>query len=475
MHAGHKIGDGTPSRAKQVSEPSADENQNSNSPARQMLDALSRASKEMTRRLDETTEQASKLNHLLETKVNTSLAEITQQSELLVKEQLQGVSVEKELILAELIQLRQDELKVLQGVSKELRDALTDKLNDSLSVFKSEVKDQVAIFRGHLKQKETETNQSLTILRMALKEKGGEQIALIHKKVAENKKELEDLHTKHKDSLSQEESASLKKLIEHGDELNDRLKKTGTSYFKSIDLTLEEMLAAQAEKLEQRVKDFSTLQEKAREQLQLNTDFSEKLPASFDSSCKEIADLKVDLHDNMVKNLAHVYRTEMVNIAKDTDDKLLVIHSNLQSSLRNFMSVYSEKSAAMISSFEKKAKEAKPATIEAEDESVEAQVDTYLDKIRKELRKTAKDVVSAADTSIEQRFTEFQANLQSTSQTASASVESSFNDYRKSIAEYGELHREALEELKGKGDALDQLIGETRELIEAMNHLNRES
>ena len=169
-YAGHKERESNSLVVCKMSEASTVETQSNASPARQMLAALTQASKEMTTRFNEVSERASKLNAVLENDVNKSLADLNQQAESMVRVHLDGLTADKDAVLAELTVLRQEEMKVLQNIAKNLRDALTEKLNELLTSLKSDVKEQMSTFQLNIRQKETEVAQTEKNLRKVLRE-----------------------------------------------------------------------------------------------------------------------------------------------------------------------------------------------------------------------------------------------------------------------------------------------------------------
>lgn len=109
--------------------------QQANSPARQLLAALTRASQDMERSVNDACEHVGKLNNELERYVSGQLESADEQIELIVRTKLEKVSSEKEAVLAQLMELRQEELQVLQQTGKKLRDALSEKLNELVNKF----------------------------------------------------------------------------------------------------------------------------------------------------------------------------------------------------------------------------------------------------------------------------------------------------------------------------------------------------
>src|SRR5579883_1776532 len=98
-----------------MSESITAEPQSGNTPARQLLAVLTRASQEMEKAISESYDYVSALNAELQQTVNAQLDESAEQLEQLIKGHLSGLLAEKDSILSQLTELRQEELKVLQN------------------------------------------------------------------------------------------------------------------------------------------------------------------------------------------------------------------------------------------------------------------------------------------------------------------------------------------------------------------------
>ena len=68
-------------------------------------------------------------------------------------------------------------------------------------------------------------------------------------------------------------------------------------------------------------------------------------------------------------------------------------------------------------------------------------------KLRKEVRKLTKELVSSAENEMELSFTDFRSRLNGGSQNASSLVEGSFHDCRK-IVELAEAHKRGIRRIE---------------------------
>ncbi len=459
-----------------MSEASTGETQSTGtSPARQMLAALTRASQEMGKSFNDTCEHVSRLNDALENKINERMAELNEHAEQLVKVQLDGLSADKDAILSELTELRQEELLVLQTVGKSLRDALTDNLKEIIDSLKSKTDERLKAFQESLTQTETEVTQTVDNLRKTLADNMPEHLKSVQEGINTEKKALEELQAKYQERLNQDAGDCLNDMVEHCAALKERLEEEGQSYLESVDSALEGLITEQTEKLKQRVESLKEMQEKAAERTQVDIDVVKNLPESFTESCKGMASIQVDLHGTMVTNLALVYRTDILSAAKITEDQLQILRVHLQSQLRSYQEQFSDQSSKLLSKFEKAVKELQPHTLNQEskpDEELPSEIQTQLDKIKKELAEKSNEKIAAADETMAKLFEEFSARLEKAAQSASKAVEANFSDGQKEIAALAEQSKEKLAELTLKAETLEQLTEDARELISALDQSN---
>lgn len=450
------------------------ENNAGASPARQMLAALTQASREMTGRFNEITERAQKLNTALENDVNKSLTEINKLSELIVHLQLEGLAAEKDSVLAELTVLRQQELEVLQTTARNLREALNEKLNELMTGLKDKVQEQVATLKQEIEKKESEVIHTEKSVVQSLRETLPDQNEQIQQKFAAEKQNLESLHYRHEGILAQETNVCLEKMREHESELKGRLARVQSNYLESMELTVREMVQALAEKLEKQIQNLSNITELAKPQLHAELDFLEKEPAAFNESARQIVDSKLQTHHNIIRNLAMVYSSEILSQAGNLEDDVIVLHARLQTMLRSYQESYAERSARLLAEFEQASRDATPAPEEKEKQKQEEVPAHLFEELRAEIQKVTRDIIPAAETEMEQSFSEFRSRLNAGSQKSCGQIEMSFHECRKKLMEAAELHKEELEELSQRGNALEQLVDEAEELIGAMNPSNLE-
>lgn len=148
-----------------MSETVTAEPQGANTPARQLLAVLTRASQEMEKAINDSYEYISRLNNELQQTVNAQLDESAEHLEQLLKAHLSSFSAEKEAILSQLTELRQEELKVLQNTGKDLRQALLEKLDELVSAYSTQTETYLKKFEEDLNKTVEESITDLESVR----------------------------------------------------------------------------------------------------------------------------------------------------------------------------------------------------------------------------------------------------------------------------------------------------------------------
>lgn len=441
--------------------------------AKQMLAALTKASQEMTKKFNDSCEQASRLNTTLENKVNERLTEINEQSELIVRSQLEGLSAEKDAILAELTELKRGELKVVQELGQKLRDALSERLKELAAELDKEMAEGLKSFQQTLAETEGSISQKLASTSESLSKQVPDLLEKLKEERKKEKDELSDSHAKQMDAYKSKAADGMSKLADHVATLKGTLNEEGSGYVNTLDSVIEKLVSEQQSNLKERLESFADISEKVAQSIQNDKEQFEKLPAQFADSCKQVADLKVSLHGSKVNNLALIYRTEIVSLAKQSEDQMLIIRSRLQSLLHGYLDNFSEQSGKLLQKFEKNARDAMPVedpekSKEIEHEGLPDAIAELFEKLKQELKTNAKETAVAAKSLMEDSLDDFRSKLNSSSQNYTSVIEKSFNEARKEISELTESNKEKLEELSQKSEALEQLVGDARDLLSAL-------
>ncbi|MBX9688763.1 MAG: hypothetical protein K2X27_18795 [Candidatus Obscuribacterales bacterium] len=459
-----------------MSDPSPAEKSSGRSAAREMLAALAKASQDMSRKFNEACEHAQRLNNTLETKVDDRLSELNDNAELLVKSQLEGLVTEKDAIMAELMELRQEELKVLHSIGRTLRESLAEKLKEMISGMRAEVSRMLAAFKELLRQTENELLEAVIPLRNSLSEKMPAQLEIVRFEMLKERKVLEELEARHEELLKEAESEYLDRLTEYCAELKNSLEEDGANYFTALNSNVQEIVKEQEERFLLRHKSLADIEEQCKHVIDADLQYLDRLPESFSESCARAAELQVSLHGTMVNNLALVYRTEILSLAKETEDQLMIVRSHVQTVLHNFQDDYAEQAYKLLSKFERSARESLPKPEEAEINSGEDSLSPTLEKKFEEIRETAASMVnrefSRTEASMDKELDQFRVRLNAISENVNNTVERRFSQGRKEIFEIAETSKDEIAGLLEKIDSLELLVDDARDLISALDESN---
>lgn len=451
--------------------------QQANSPARQLLAALTRASQDMERSVNDACEHVGKLNNELERYVSGQLESADEQIELIVRTKLEKVSSEKEAVLAQLMELRQEELQVLQQTGKKLRDALSEKLNELVNKFSSEIDDNLKKFQADLESTEKSIADGVEKSRKEFRDRMPGQLESIREEVGKEKTGLADLHKQYDEQLSQGSLVSLEELVEHCAELKAKLQKGGEDYLGAVDENVNALTAEQTERLNKRIEAFSSMQKNVKERIdalsEADLNYVKELPDAFKASAKEMADLHIGLHATTVRNLSLQYRTEILSAAQQAEDQLQIVKADLQGLLRSYQNQYSEQFESLFAKFEKSATDLSQEEVIAPDQSRDSEIMNKLKEqfttLKKSLGEESKSGVSEIETHMEKSYEKFRVLLDAARKEATEKVEKSFHDYQGEFSKLQHSNDEQVTELSKKLEELEQSVAEARELISALD------
>lgn len=451
--------------------------QQANSPARQLLAALTRASQDMERSVNDACEHVARLNNELERYVSGQLESADEQIDQIVRTKLEKVSSEKEAVLAQLMELRQEELQVLQQTGKKLRDALTEKLNELVGKFSNEIDTNLKKFQDSLADTEKSIGEGVEKSRKDFRDKMPGQLESIREEVGAEKTALSELHKKYDEQLSQESLVSLEELVEHCAELKAKLQKEGEDYLGDVSKSVTALTEEQTERLNKRIESFSSMQKNVKERIdalsEADINYVKELPDGFRASAKEMADLHIGLHATTVRNLSLQYRTEILSAAQQAEDQLQIVKADLQGLLRGYQNQYTEQFESLFAKFEKNAAELAQGEVVAPDQSRDTEIGNKLKEqftnMKKSLGEDSKNGVSDIESHMEKSYEKFRVLLDAAKKEACEKVEKSFHDYQGEFSKLQHANDEQLTELSKKLEELEQSVAEARELISALD------
>lgn len=471
------IADRAKAKAENMAEAATGDPQ-SNSPARQLLAALSRASQEMESSVNETYEYVSRLNANLEKVVGAELEEIGEQVELLVRNQMDGISAEKDAILSQLTELRKEELKVLQSTGKSLRLALLEKVEELVAAFQKGCDTELQTLKAELDKSENTVGGNIKNRLEWAQNNLPSQVDELRKGFDAERKRTSEYSATIEQRFEKESAASLDELKEHSTELRSRLQAEGEKYHAGLEKLGQELKESQIGKFKTKCAELEAVEEQVSRRVNDRTvedvTFLAELPEKFSQSCRQMAEVQVAMHATVIKNLSLQYRTEILSSVQEADDHLQIVRADLHSLLRQYQNHYSEQFESILSKFEKNANELAAAQDNGDgapqnNETTLKSVNEYFAGIRKNTQEKIRSLLSEIEVSMESAYEEFRVNLENARKSACDKVELSFKVNQDELNKLQQANEEQLDELNKKLVELEQSVAEAKELIRALD------
>jgi hypothetical protein len=439
------------------------ENQGETSAARQVLEALAAAAKEMTEKFEETAQQAERLNLALETKVNEFFAEITQQTDFLVAKQVAGLHEEKDAIIADLLKLRHEELHAVLSISENLNAAIVEKVDEIFADFKKEAQVHFENYKTSLNKKETDISQSAGLLKMALRDKLGEQLEALHGTVAEEKSELRAVLSRNGKLIKSETEIGLQVLTAQREKLVKRLDLAVSEKTQALETTLASIISRQAENAERQIEEYNKLQAAAQATIKSKLNLEQDLPSVFADMCHESSRMQLSVEEKHFANISLKYKGDVSSIQHDLESKMELAQTHLQNLLKQSVSLYNEKANTLLSGFEKNVKNAKVQSPLTDAEN-DASIDMLVERLKKELKRSATDTLSEGKTTIEHEFARFRSKLSSESQSSMDILGTHVADALNEAKLISRQQKNMLDDLSRRLNALEQLMDDPTKL-----------
>lgn len=457
-----------------MTELTTNESQSSNSPAKQMLAALTRASQDMTKTVHDVCEHVEQLNYALELKVNERLEEANSYAEFVIRGQLSGISSEKDGILAELSELRREELKELHGIGRKIRESMASRFEAMIGAINKELEEKLLAFSEKLSDTEKSTEDQVNKALQNFRKQLPDHRAAIQKKTEEEKSSLGDLQNQHKEFFELEIVQSTKKLIEEYESALDALKKQAEKNKSELDEKCNSILQENNDKSEELKKSFTDMLNEAKNRVSSMTkqdhSYLNEMEGPFTAACKHAADLSDKFHATQVENLALEYKNEFFLCSKEAEDRILNARSEIQTELNSQRQKFSEQADKLFLKFEKTLREI-PIKNESKQKGGEdsaAQVRKILDELRQRIAATAEEKLAESQELINKSFEELSLQMSSSGRKVSEQMEQSFAQAQEDASRAQSENRKYYDQLLEKIQALELLADESRELISAL-------
>ncbi len=391
-----------------------------NSPAKQFLAALSKASQELETAIAQTYEEALKLNVQL---TESARVQIEQTDASLEKELRLSTNVvleERQNILVELADLRQQEMRVLSDTARTVREHLTGKLEELVGNFDYKLKSAVQSFQEQLTG--VEQRLSLKVERQdgELTEKITEFSQAVRQEIVSKKKRLDEFEHRQQQALFSQAEQSAGSIAVLGQTLESTLRSDIQRLVEvmSETVSVEDAGVSTVERIT-KLQELALTKEKVERWTANDLQHMHEMPARFRSTVEELAQLQTDVHSTAVKNMTVRYKTELMAAAQHSEDQLKLIASEVQLTLRQFEKVYGDRFEQRVAEFEKDAmQEVQDAMSDQERAGLKmnASKDKELKDLFIVLRRTASETlrstVKDTERTFESLFEEYKGRLE---------------------------------------------------------------
>lgn len=446
-----------------------------NSPAKQMLAALTRASQDMTRTVNESCEYIESLNAALESKVNEHLKEINGYAELVIRGQLTGISQEKDGILIELSELQREELKVLQGIGKKLRDQMSTRLDEIVSEIAAQLDGKLSGFQEKLAAAEKESESKVTLALDKFRESLPGRIKEIESKSNEETSRLGDLKTQHDEFFNAEIAETISRFQEKINEVKAQIEKDDSAYREAVDGKFEHLNELGGAKLDECLDGISDLKEEVvrriRSLSEADINYIRSIPEPFTKAIKQSSEIQSDLQSTVTKNLALEYRTEILTLSKETEDLVQRARAELHASLNAQRDQFAGQADKLVLDFEKSLRELpinKDNKGKAKGQDSSAQAKQIIEDLRSKIKDAAEKKFHEAQELVEKSYDETHADLNAIGRQVAEQIESSLQALEEESDAIRKDNEKSFEALMEKMQSMELLVDEARQLISAL-------
>jgi hypothetical protein len=203
--------------------------------------------------------------------------------------------------------------------------------------------------------------------------------------------------------------------------------------------------------------------------MKLEQDFQSK----FVDQCNESSKMQLNVHENNFANLSLQFKSEISSIQHDLESNIELAQAHLQTLLKQSVSLYNEKAQTLLSGFEKNVRSARtfPSSADAENE---ASIDMLIDRLKKELKRSAVDALGEGKITIEQDFAKFRSVISNESQSSLEKFDIYAAEALNEIKQTSRQQKNVLNDLSRRLKALEQLLDNPAQLDSLFNLLDED-
>lgn len=401
------------------------------SPAKQFLAAVSKASQELELAIAQTYEEAMKLNVQLTDSAKVQIEQTDASLEEELRLSVVGVQEERQKILGELALLRKEETQALADTGAKFREYLTSKVSEQIEAFDGQLKEYIANYQQRLEAVEQKVAEEAASQTSVLTENQSTFQASLDEQVQNSKKMLDELQIEQQKKLITVAEQAVTALTELTAKLEAQMRQDA----QDVAAKMQEDLSAQSKQnspVERtaNLKKLAVDEEKVASMIADQMEEMKALPSSLEEACLEVAKIQQELHGSSLLNAVGRCKNELQSAAKHTESQLNLIGAETKLALSELERLYSEKFQYKMEEFERIAQKEVLEGL-AEQERAGMKVSASKDKelkdlfltLRKSTAESVRTTVRETEKNFESIFDDYKAQLERQKEEKSGELE----------------------------------------------------
>lgn len=448
------------------------------SPAKQFLAAVSKASQELETAIAHTYEEALKLNVQLTESARVQMEQTDASLEKELRLSTNLVLEDRQTLLSQLADLRQQELHVLADTGKFVREQLTGKLEELVGNFDDTIKTEVQSFQEKLSSIELSLSQKIDHQNLQLSEKITEFSQTIREEIQNRGKQLEDFEQTQRQLLqtgAETSAASITSLSESiASNLREEVAKLIDEMTASV--SARDFGSSPADRIS-RLPESALAEDKVLADTANDLQQMQDMVPRFTTTCLELAQLQEDVHSTAVKNVTLRYKTELLSASQHSEDQLKLIASEVALTLKQYEKLYAERFEQRIAEFEKDAAQEVQNAISDQERAgirMSATKDKELKDLYIGLRRGASDSLRATVTQTERAFEtlfeEYKTHLESLRQQKSSELDQECKRATDELTRIFKNFDQQSTDIERQLGELESATSELDEFVSALSH-----
>ena len=430
---------------------------NLDSTARLMGEALAKASTELEKLVTVFCDHLAVFNEQLGFSFQDEARAAEDRMETRLRQTMEALQRDREELLKRLAECKQSEIRTIIDTGKASRGQLAVKVDETAVQFSRTLSEKMAELQALLSGPQAEALSRYETMRAEVDAAGQDLLTFLADKSRDKFDSLSAAAAYIEAEAAQTVTAGISGIEAR---LQDSL-----AAMLAESLTLEaEIVATQARvpvELEA-AKQISlaalksedvTCQEKISVVTAEGNGYALEVSSSFDVSMSELSTLLTTLYDARLKNLLAQSRTEIVNSARQAEERISSSRTDLHSSLKELQRDYAEKFEALYEKFEKtldeeNQSENSQAARVAKDGRAREQLNALFRRLGQEMIDTAATAAGRVEDDFQRSVSAFEKRIESARDTACESLEREFKLMQKELVRTKQDFDKQLAELK---------------------------